>query len=345
MVTRIRRRRRRREPEWASWPDDALLDLRFRDLGVRVEGTWLAHMVAKLHDEIAARGLRFRPHCWLSSEWFSPDGVPGIAIPFYLAHPRLMRLEYRQMLEVEGGTRAACMRILRHEAGHAIDTAFRIRRKRSWQEVFGPAARPYPDTYRPEAGRRDHVLHLDWWYAQSHPLEDFAETFAVWLTPRSAWRKDYAGWPALRKLEYVDALMSDLALKRPAVRSRERVEPVSALLPKLRSHYRAKRGRYGVDLFDRNDGDLLQIFSGRGRREAAASFLRRARPDLRDLVARRTGQHAYAVDQFLRYMTARCRALGLRLGKSERETRLEVAVLVTIQVADHLYRGGRPVEL
>ena len=26
-------------------------------------------------------------------------------------------------------------------------------------------------------------MHLDPWYAQSHPDEDFAETFAVWLTP------------------------------------------------------------------------------------------------------------------------------------------------------------------
>ena len=30
-------------------------------------------------------------------------------------------------------------------------------------------------------------------YAASHPEEDFAETFAVWLTPRSNWRQSFPG--------------------------------------------------------------------------------------------------------------------------------------------------------
>ena len=86
---------------------------------------------------------------WLSSEWFSPDGIPGIAIPFYLAHPRLRKLEHRQILEVEGGTEGECMRILRHEAGHAIDTAYRLHRRKRWREIFGSFSQPYPDSYRP----------------------------------------------------------------------------------------------------------------------------------------------------------------------------------------------------
>ena len=66
------------------------------------------------------------PHAWLSDEWFSPDNTPGIAIPFYLAHPRLMRLERRQILEVEGGTASECLRILRHETGHVVQHAYRL---------------------------------------------------------------------------------------------------------------------------------------------------------------------------------------------------------------------------
>ena len=54
------------------------------------------------------------------------------------------------------------------------------------------------------------MLNLANWYAQSHPIEDFAETFAVWLRPGSRWRSRYADWPALRKLEYVDALMQEV---------------------------------------------------------------------------------------------------------------------------------------
>ena len=114
---------RKRQPKWADWPDEKLLDLKICDLGVRLEGTRLEQRIEQIYDELAEKGLRFRPHCWLSDEWFTPDGIPGVAIPFYLAHPRLERLEKKQMLEVEGGNRAWCMRILRHEAGHAIDNA------------------------------------------------------------------------------------------------------------------------------------------------------------------------------------------------------------------------------
>ena len=123
----------------------------------------------------------------------------AIAIPFYLAHPRLEKLEEAQMLEVEGGEHEWCMRILRHEAGHAIDNAFRLRRRRQRQHTFGSPSQPYPEFYTPKPYSKSFVLHLDSWYAQSHPDEDFAETFAVWLTPNSEWRQRYAGWRALRK--------------------------------------------------------------------------------------------------------------------------------------------------
>ena len=97
-----------------------------------------------------------------------PDGVPGIAIPFYLAHPRLMRLE-RRLREVEGGNDKWLIAILRHETGHAIDTAFGLRRRKSWRETFGKASRRYPSRYSPRPGSRNYVLHLGHWYAQSHP--------------------------------------------------------------------------------------------------------------------------------------------------------------------------------
>ena len=86
--------------------DDELLAWRICDLGVRIEGSELEGRVAQFQEELAARGLAFRPACYLGDEWFSPAGVPAIAIPFYLAHPRLKSLEHRQMLEVEGGRRS-----------------------------------------------------------------------------------------------------------------------------------------------------------------------------------------------------------------------------------------------
>ena len=143
------------------------------DLKLRIQGTPLERRIDKLYKELESREIPFRPHCWLSDEWFSPDGVPGIAIPFYLAHPRLARLERRQVLEVEGGTEEWCMRILRHEAGHALDTAFGLHRRRMWRETFGKYSEPYPDYYSPRPYSKSFVVHLDSWYAQSHPAEDF----------------------------------------------------------------------------------------------------------------------------------------------------------------------------
>ena len=150
------------EPEWAAWPDDKLMDLRICDLNVSIEGSALEPIIAQLRGELTARGLTgFDPHFWLSAEWFSPDGVPGVAIPFYLAHPRLEKLERSQMLEVEGGTPEWCLKILRHEAGHAIDNAYRLRNRLRRQRVFGPSYMQYPDYYTPKPYSKSHVLHLD----------------------------------------------------------------------------------------------------------------------------------------------------------------------------------------
>ena len=170
------------------------------DLGVSIAGTELEQRIAEVNAR--ARGARawFRPHYWLSDEWFTPDGVPGVAIPFYLAHPRLAKLELAQMLEVEGGDPESCLRILRHEAGHAIDNAYQLRRRPTRRRLFGTPDTPYPEYYTPKPYSKSFVQHLDHWYAQSHPDEDFAETFAVWLDPQSMWATRYAGWPAQRKL-------------------------------------------------------------------------------------------------------------------------------------------------
>jgi len=183
----------RRKFAWASLSDEQLLRLRLKDLKVTVEGSWLEGCLGNLHDELEERGIRIRPHAWISSEWFSPENTPGIAIPFYLAHPRLMRMEKKMIIDVEGGTWSECMSILRHEAGHVLQHAYQLQRRRRWQQLFGPSSKRYPRYYRPNPASRHFVQHLRLWYAQSHPDEDFAEKFAVWLRPRSNWRTRYSG--------------------------------------------------------------------------------------------------------------------------------------------------------
>ncbi|MDJ0976172.1 MAG: putative zinc-binding metallopeptidase [Planctomycetota bacterium] len=340
--------RRRGEPAWVDLPDDELLDVRFCDLGLKIEDTWLAAMVTRLYEELARKGLRFKPHVWLSNEWFSPDDVPGIAIPFYLAHPRLMRLERNQVLEVEGGTKSWCMKILRHEAGHAIDTAYRLRFKHSYRKHFGKPSQPYPDTYRPKPGSRKHVLHLEWWYAQSHPLEDFAETFAVWLRPGSRWRSEYGGWPVMKKLDYVSEVMRSIADKPAVVRSRAHVDSLPKTKRTLREHYATKRGRYGVSLPDYYDLHLRRLFvdaTQRNGKEKAATFLRRHARELRNTVSQWTGHHPYTIDQFLKEMRLRSRLMDLRVEGSVRQAKMDTAVLLTVQVMRYLHGGGYHISL
>ncbi len=335
------------EPEWASYPDEKLLDVRMCDLGVAIEGTDLEQRIVQVNAELEARGLT-RPRYWLSDEWFTPDGVPGIAIPFYLAHPRLARLELAQMLEVEGGDAESCLRILRHEAGHAIDNAYLLRRRPTRRKLFGSPATAYPEYYTPKPYSKSFVQHLDHWYAQSHPDEDFAETFAVWLNPQSMWTARYAGWPALRKLEYMARLMRQLARTRPRGTSTRVVDPLPRLRKTLGEHYRGKREHYGLDSPDFYESDLRNLFSDAPqytRNPSAARFVRRIRKEVRSTVASFTDSYQYTIDQLLEKIVERCRALNLRLTDTEESTRTDFMVFLTVQTMNYLHSGRHRVAL
>jgi hypothetical protein len=321
---------------------EQLLDIRFCDLGLGIEGTWLEEPIEIVSRELEARGIEFQPHYWLADEWFSPDGVPGVAIPFYLAHTRLTRLESTMMFEVEGSTRSECLRLLRHEMGHALDTAYGLHRRRTWQRIFGKNSQPYPDYYRPRPSSKRFVQHLDGWYAQSHPAEDFAETFAVWLRRGSNWRTRYIGWPALKKLEYVDELMEKVASERPKVRSRARPYSLSKLRHSLRTHYDRKRAHYDIGYSEAYDRDLVRLFSGsktNRKRPTAASFLRKYRREIRELVATWTGEYEFTLDQILKEMIGRCRELKLRLGGSEARAKVDFAIMLAVHTVHYLHRG------
>jgi hypothetical protein len=318
------RRGRRPRLAWETLSDDQLLSLRFCDLKLKVQGTELEDAIRRLYHELDMRGIRFRPHYWLAQEWFSPDGIPGIAIPFYLAHRRLMSIERRFMREVEGGNRNWLMRILRHEAGHAIDSAYRLRRRGQWRSVFGPASLPYPDTYRPRPGSRRFVQHLGAWYAQAHPTEDFAETFAVWLKPHSPWRREYSGWPAYAKLEYIDSLAQDIGEAKPLVSDRSTVEDVTQETGTLREHYESKLARYRLPRRSGADELLLKVFTAAPRtrsRIKAATLLRELRNPLRQQIVRTGAFSEYLVHQVLRLMIERCDSLDLYLRGPRRELR------------------------
>jgi len=334
--------------DWTSFADEQLLAVRMCDLGLSIEGTDLDQRIAQIAAELDARGLRFRPRYWLSDDWFTPDGVPGVAIPFYLAHPRLAKLELAQMLEVEGGDPESCMRILRHEVGHAIDNAYKLRRRPTRRLLFGNPAIEYPEYYTPKPYSKSFVHHLDHWYAQSHPDEDFAETFAVWLDPTSLWATRYAGWPAQRKLEYMDRLMRMLARRRPLVKSKRQVDPLSRLKKTLGEHYKKKREHYGLDHPDFYDSDLRNLFSDSpqyAKNMPAAKFVRRIRKEVRSRVASFTDSYQYTIDQLLEKIIERCRELNLRLTETEEETKADFMVFLTVQTMNYLHSGRHRVAL
>jgi hypothetical protein len=335
-------------PNWHELPDEQLLDLRLSDLPLALHDTVVEGRIAQLRSELEQRSLRVPIHFYISDEWFTPDGTAAMAVPFYLAHPRLERLEKAQMLQVEGGDHDWCMRILRHEAGHVIDNAYRLRLKRQRRVVFGSSSVPYPEFSSPKPSSKSFVQHIDPWYAQSHPDEDFAETFAVWLTPDSNWERRYVGWPALAKLEYMDALMRTLRSKKPLLVNAEEVAPLRRLRHTLRRHYRRKRLRQGIEHPKFYDRELRRLFSDApefAHRMTAAQFLARIRRPVRRVVAEWTGIYQYTIDKVFDDMITRCRELKLRLAVPEEQARYEFTVLLTVQTMNYLHSGRHRVAL
>jgi hypothetical protein len=240
------------------------------------------------------------------------------------------------------------MRILRHEAGHATDNAYDLRRRPTRRRLFGTPDTPYPEYYTPKPYSKSFVQHLDHWYAQSHPDEDFAETFAVWLDPRSMWSSRYTGWPAGRKLEYMDRLMGEVARTRPRVKSTREVDPLPRLRKTLGEHYRRKREHYGLDHPDFYDSDLRNLFSDApayAKFPSAARFVRRVRREVRSTVASFTDSYQYTIDQLLEKIIGRCRDLNLRMTDSEEATKIDFMVFLTVQTMNYLHSGRHRVAL
>lgn len=331
---------------WAALSDDELLEKKISSLGLKLETTELQPLIQQLHDELAAKGLAFMPPCHVGDEWFVPVGIPAIFVPFFLVHDRLRKLERKMILEVEGETPEWFMKLMRHEAGHAFSYAYQLYKKKRWQQTFGLASKEETQFYRPRPYSRSYVLHLDDWYAQSHPDEDFAETFAVWLTPGLDWREHYKGWGAIQKLEYLDDLMRSLAGKPPPHQPPYRAKDYDFLNVKLKTYYAKKRKLYEdsyPDLYpDFYDKDLQQLFCAgpevTGRVKASA-YLRHRRRALMESVCQWTNENKFRVSKLLTRLTERCDALDLHAKPNDQDLDLRVSALVTTLVMNYLFTG------
>jgi hypothetical protein len=321
-----------------------LLKRPIRDLKLRIEGSPLEKFVKQLHEELSAKGLlRFRPACYLSDEWACPDREPIIGIPFYLADPKVAAIE-RQLNDLED--EREIMMYLRHEAGHAFNYAYELYDTKEWLDLFGPFDRPYLDSYTPVPFSRRFVRHIAGWYAQKHPDEDFAETFAVWLTPRSAWKKRYVGWPAMQKVEYVDRLARELANRdppRPPAKALAElpVEEMTHSLEEFYSQTLPDEARAISDLVP--DAELEDIFTAGPAREGlvpAAAALATHRKTMTDKIAYWTGIRRSLAKELLETIVRRSRELELFVDRArEAEQLLDVTVLATTLAMNYLQRG------
>jgi len=310
----------RKKIDWETLSDEELLQIKIRDFNLSIHESPLEPLIENLYNELDAKGITFRPPCYLADEWLCPDGEPIIGIPFCLAHPRLRYIEQKMMLEVEGGTEASCMRLLRHETGHALNYAYKLYQKTRWRELFGPFSSKYSNSYYSQPYSKRFVIHLENNYAQSHPDEDFAETFAVWLTPNLCWERKYRGWPAIKKLRYVDSLMKKISNETPK-RICQQKPPWSAsrMISTLEAYYERKRKILGEEFKGFYDDYLMKVFSRQhdtSSSEKASRILRRHRRTLLNNITKWTGHRKYDVYELINKLINRCETLEL-YGKEE----------------------------
>ena len=323
-----------------------LLNTRVCDLPLRIEGSILEPLTHRLHRELEQKGILFKPEFYLTDSWGCPDRIPVIGIPFYLADPKLRRLEEEQTGEIEDT--ADTMKFLRHEAGHAMNYAYRLWEMDEWRESFGVFSRPYREDFHPMRWSRRFVRHIEAYghgltYAQKHPDEDFAETFAVWLTPRSGWRRVYRQWPALRKLQYVDRLMKEIGPAAPPRYGRRLSRPVESMRLLLAEHYgqKAKRLRQAAQGYV--DDKLRELFPpARTKAPAPVSeLLVRHHDGLVRRMQRWSGLEEDEVEEILKKLVSRSAALRLYYPRGRGMERLMDSVALVVSLAIEYATTGR----
>lgn len=317
----------------------ALLGRKISELGLSIRASRVERLVEELYRELDAKRIAFRPPVYLSDQWGCPDGTPIIGVPFYLVDARLERIEAEMSAGIEDDVEA--MRYMRHECGHAINYAFRLYERPDWRAIFGSFSKPYRERYRADPFSRDYVRHILGWYAQKHPDEDFAETFAVWLTPGLDWRHEYAGWPALSKLEYVDAVMREVGSLAPlAPEPTDDDLPVEAMHYTIAEHYGESDERVPIHDARQFDSDLRRIFMSADDAPAgedARAFVHRHYREIVSRIAYWTSEPPSVVRSFLDHLARRADDLRLRVGALEAATLVELTAFGTAVVMNHRY--------
>ncbi len=327
-----------------TWDEERALVLaqKISELPLKLEGTILETKIQQLYQEMETKGLVFRPKCYISDEWGCPDGIPIIGIPFYLADKKLSRIEeeYTENLENE----EEIILYLRHEAGHAFNYAYELYKTDEWHTIFGPYSRPYVEDYKPNPLSKKYVKYSRGWYAQKHPDEDFAETFAVWMTPGLDWRKQYEGWEALKKLEYVDRILKELGQQQPRVAGMMEDQPVSELKVTILEYYERHHSKEYPKIVSQLgaylDGDLREIFESKKEEnyKPAYDFIMAHRHTLRNLVHYWTGTSINLVRGLIRFLAERAQIAEIFVDPAkEQHYLLELAAFLLTLAMNYRY--------
>ena len=330
-----------------NWPEERekLLSRKIIELGLKLEGTRLELLVNRLYEELEASGIRFHPKIYLADEWGCPEAVPIIGVPFYLADERLSRLEDEMAGEIEAESDEEVLRYLRHEAGHAFNYAYKLYESEEWHTTFGPYSRPYRERYRPNPFSRNFVRHIPGWYAQKHPDEDFAETFAIFLTPGSNWQEVYKDWGCFGKLLYVEKMVRQWGMSDPPVTA-EGYDTTQDLKSSVAEHY--KRFRFEpIQMPAYFDGDLKDIFERKvphgneDRYLSAHDFLKMHHRRLVRNIHYWTGLDDTLVRSLLLHLQERCKTLQLWCDPEKSNQHLiEIGAYATTLCMNRLYKGN-----
>jgi hypothetical protein len=319
------------------------------ELSLQIKDTFLEKLVDRLYAELDRKGIIFKPKCYLTDTWGCPNKVPLIGIPFYYANPTLAKIEDEMNGDLED--EQEIMMSLRHEAGHAINYAYVLYKSKEWQEIFGRFTEPYRDFFHPNLRSKEFVKHLYQQvgqysgkiYAQKHPDEDFAETFAVWLTPRSGWRQKYKNWGALKKLQFVDHLVKKIGGRKPLVTNGQLIRPVEGLDFTLLEYYKKSEERYREKAQGYVDDVLNEIFNTNGngeKRIPAGGFIEKNRTQLVDMISHWTGERVSSVEPLIDKLISRAKELNLNLSPHRQSRKLiEVTALATTLIMNYTYEG------
>ena len=312
-------------------------------LGLKLAGSPVEPFVEQMYQELSDKGLiRFHPGVYLSDEWGCPSGEPVIGIPFYLGDKRLSEIE-AQVNDLESDDEV--MMYLRHEAGHAFNYAYKLYRTAEWKAMFGPFRRAYRENYKPVAFSRRYVRHIAGWYAQKHPDEDFAETFAVWLTPDSKWRSKYKHWGAIQKLEYMERIGETLGGTDP-LRKRGRPDiTVDDMEQTVAEFYQQSLEGIAAPDDVAMDTDLIDMFPStrvpQAEQRTAAELIKEHRKTLVDKVTYWTGVQRPTAKKLVESVEQRARELELRVNtRREPEYITELSVYLTAMAMNYLLRGN-----